>query len=109
MVDLYVGHHKERFHVHKAILCEKVPYFQHMFNGNFEDAKPNVAHFPEDDPEAFDLILRWIYWNNIELIPSVSSFLPKSPFWKSITFYILAEKLCLPKLQDHIMSNAFAY
>jgi hypothetical protein len=109
MVDLYVGPYNERLHVHKSLLCENVPYFHRMFNGSADEAKIQIANFPDDDPEAFDLILRWIYRDSFETIPSVSNFIRKSPLWKSITFYILAEKLCLPRLQDHIMSNVFVH
>ncbi|KAF7944761.1 uncharacterized protein EAE97_005394 [Botrytis byssoidea] len=69
MVDGHVGKDEGSGHflLHKSILCEKVPYFEEMFNGNFDESTTNnSADLPEYDPEAFNiLIISWIYSDQV--------------------------------------------
>jgi hypothetical protein len=32
-----------------------------MLNGNFKEASDNIAHFPEDDIDAWELLVQWLY------------------------------------------------
>ncbi|TGO61824.1 hypothetical protein BCON_0024g00240 [Botryotinia convoluta] len=59
MVDIHVGKDEGsgHFQLHKSILCEKVPYFEKTFNGNFVEGATNSATLPEDDPEAFNILV----------------------------------------------------
>lgn len=61
IVTLYVGTDEQKFIAYKDVLCNKVPYFDKMFNGGFEEANTLIARFPEDDPKPFDLMLGWVY------------------------------------------------
>lgn len=49
-VDIFVGPKKVHFHVHKDILCNRIPYFERVFRGSFEEASFNIATFPEGNP-----------------------------------------------------------
>lgn len=59
MVDIHVGEDEDsgHFKLHKSILCDKVPYFENMFNGNFIEGTTNSASLPEDDPEVFNMLV----------------------------------------------------
>jgi hypothetical protein len=108
MVNLYVGPQKDQFHVHKEILCKKIPYFEKMFKGGFKEATEDQATFPEDLAESFDLLLGWVYHNSIR--PPVTSRVEGTTntsvqSWSATNFYVLAEKLCLPGLQDQIVNE----
>jgi hypothetical protein len=62
MVNIYVGPEKEHFHVQRAAICGKIPYFEKMFkDGGFAESYTKSATFPEDDPESVDLLLGWVY------------------------------------------------
>jgi hypothetical protein len=65
MVDLYIGPDKVHFSVHKELLCNKIPYFDKMFKGQFEEGAINSATFPEDAPDSFDLLVEWVYSGSI--------------------------------------------
>ncbi|PQE23545.1 BTB POZ domain-containing protein [Rutstroemia sp. NJR-2017a BVV2] len=95
IVDLHVGPASKGklFKVHKKLLCDKIPYFSKMFMSGFAEAKNNYASFPEDSVEAFDLLIEWVY----------TGVFPKVENWNFLSFYTLAEKLCLPQLQDTAM------
>lgn len=57
MVTLKVGLEEKTFTVHKKLLCDKVPYFEKMFGGPWVEAVANVATFPEDRVESFDVLI----------------------------------------------------
>jgi len=43
MVDIYVGPTERRFHIHKDLLCSRVPYFEKMFKeGGFIESTSQV-------------------------------------------------------------------
>ncbi|TGO48339.1 hypothetical protein BCON_0243g00110 [Botryotinia convoluta] len=98
MVDLIVGPEKAVFRVNKSLLCNQIPYFDKMFNGGFKEATDGLASFPEDFPEAFDILIQWIYsgrlrWFDIGTAAAGAS-------WDFLKFYCLAEKICLTQLAD---------
>ncbi|TGO34766.1 hypothetical protein BHYA_0183g00180 [Botrytis hyacinthi] len=101
MVDLIVGPEEALFRVHKSFLCNKIPYFDRMFNGGFIEAKENSAKFPEDGPESFDILIEWVYSGYIRFYEVGVSDSPES--WNFIRFYALAEKLGLTQLEDHAL------
>ncbi|KAF7944818.1 uncharacterized protein EAE97_005451 [Botrytis byssoidea] len=82
MIDIYVGEEKILFRVYKDTLCNKIEFFDRMFNGKFKEANENAAVLPEDDPEAFDMLI----------------------FRKKLHLWVLADKLCLANLQDYVMN-----
>jgi hypothetical protein len=109
MVDLYVGPQRDCFHVHKEVLCKKIPYFEMSFNGGFKEAT-----FPEDDTDSFDLLLGWVYRDSIRPLVVLRREGPKEKessiqSWNSTKFYMLAAKLCLPDLQDQIVNIYIDY
>jgi hypothetical protein len=85
-----------------------------MFNGGFGEARTLSASFPEDYPECSDLLLAWVYASQLRPITiarkeekaetTVSYFA-----WLVVPTYLLAEKICLPNLQDEIMSAFLVY
>ena len=117
MVDIYVGPAKVLFRLYKSKVCAKIPYFDKMFNGNFNEASSNIAHLPEDEPEAFDLLAEWAN----HPMPTKSSRRIRDlvtvkdqngqdiDSWDAVGFYGLTEKFCLPELQDIIMDMLIKY
>ncbi|PQE19094.1 BTB POZ domain-containing protein [Rutstroemia sp. NJR-2017a BBW] len=105
-VDLHVGPASggKVFRVHKKILCDKIPYFSKMFNSGFAEAKDNSASFPEDRVDAFDHLLEWVYTGVLRRhIYELDGTQRRGENWNFLPFYMLAEKLCLPQLQDAAM------
>ncbi|KAI9646440.1 hypothetical protein NHQ30_004432 [Ciborinia camelliae] len=63
MVSIKVGEGFKavEFLVPKAPLCQRVAFFNAMFNnGWLEDLKGSCT-LPEDDPEAFSILLHWVF------------------------------------------------
>ncbi|KAM3068033.1 hypothetical protein ACMFMG_011081 [Clarireedia jacksonii] len=101
MVDLFVGPEKRHFRVHKTILCEKIPYFDKMFNGGFIEAKELEASFPDDLPQAFDIVVEWVYVGKLRHLSSKAT--PNFSSWNAFDVYMLADKLCLDVLKDAVI------
>jgi hypothetical protein len=117
MVEIYVGHSKKLFQLHKAQLCSPIPYSDKMFDGNFKEALNNVAYLEEDDPASLDLLAekanipmsskfpRWIR----ELTTVKNKEGKGVGSWDLVGFYSLAEKCCLPGVQDLIIDAVIQY
>lgn len=73
MVTLKVGKNKKAFAVHKKLLCEKIPYFEKMFQGLWIEASGNIATFPEDEVECFDVLIGWLYSGALRLVTEIVS------------------------------------
>jgi hypothetical protein len=102
---LFVGPEATLFRVHKKILCDKVPYFDKMFNGGFLEATEMKAILPEDDPVVYGLLLEWVYsgcYAKLDIKDHTSS---SGPFIERIKLYAFAEKICLVPLMDYTMTT----
>ncbi|ESZ89668.1 hypothetical protein SBOR_9946 [Sclerotinia borealis F-4128] len=90
------GTNKVKFAIRRKILCARVPFFKCMFMGDFAEATTQSAALPEDDPDAFRLLLTWLYTGSIasENFPDDSFLIPLS------TLFILAEKYNVSALMD---------
>lgn len=128
VVNFSVGPDEIHFAVHKHLLCDRVPYFQSMLHeSSFKGSISNPAVFPEDDVEAFDILLTCVYSGKVRAVECTiadgrisqevqtvietaqTSAAPGAPIplitWSPISAYSLAEKLCLPELMDRIMDR----
>ncbi|KAL2061898.1 hypothetical protein VTL71DRAFT_7276 [Oculimacula yallundae] len=54
------GDAAEKIVFHKKILCQRVEYFNKMFNGSYVEGNSQTAHLPEDDLDAFKLLARFM-------------------------------------------------
>ncbi|KFY24129.1 hypothetical protein V493_05412 [Pseudogymnoascus sp. VKM F-4281 (FW-2241)] len=65
IVTVYVGPREKRYSVHKALLTSQSEYFEKALNGNFKEADEQTIRLPEDSPDAFELLIGWLYQNQI--------------------------------------------
>lgn len=61
IVDIFVGHERVRYRLHKKKLCRKIPYFDKILNGGFKEEKDGTAGISVDDTDTFDLMCGWVY------------------------------------------------
>ncbi len=109
-VDIYCGEgvEKTHFRIHKNVLCNKVPFFDKMFNSGFKESTDSMATLPEDDPKAFDVLLEWVYAGALRSIITWNDKEDEAPLHSNYNpseVYFLAEKLLLPALQDLVIDT----
>jgi len=56
-----VGKGNVLFQVHLRVLCDASPVFNAAFHGGFLEASNRSMDLPEDDPEAFERLVQWLY------------------------------------------------
>ncbi|KAK5077710.1 hypothetical protein LTR70_001986 [Exophiala xenobiotica] len=49
------------WHVHRAVLAPRCAFFDMVCSGEFAEAESQVVELPEDDPEAVDTMLQYLY------------------------------------------------
>lgn len=108
MVDIYVGTgaQKKQFHIHKALLCAKIPYFDKMFNSGFKEGMENSAQLPEDTPESFDVLQEWVYTGTLPKYCITRA--QEKHIVANFDFerlYALLDKLCLENLKDQVATD----
>ncbi|EXJ94636.1 hypothetical protein A1O1_03032, partial [Capronia coronata CBS 617.96] len=71
-----------------------VPLLQELSSSGMKEHHEKAVHLPEDDPEAFEVVAKWMYSNSVpnEFQPSVL-----------VHAYHLARKFCMTDLQNAVM------
>jgi len=95
-----VGTNERPFLVHKKTICDAVEPFGKMFRGGFAEASSHTATLPEDDPEAFGLLVEWVYKDQL---PQFGDDTVRRDCILRLKLYILAEKYGLIPLMDDSM------
>jgi hypothetical protein len=93
------GEAAKKFVLHKNFLVDKVAFFEKMFNSHFLESTTGTATLPEDSPEAFEVLVEWVYCSTLETLQG-------DPFQPDLAISIigLAEKYMLPELGDRAIT-----
>ncbi|KAF7929325.1 uncharacterized protein EAE98_005244 [Botrytis deweyae] len=98
LVTITIGKEKQKFTLHKQLLCESVDYFRGAFSvGGFQESHSSCMDMPEDDPEAFELFLHWLYRGEVRRATKLTDI---DQFLK---LYVFSEKLCLNEVANKTM------
>lgn len=99
IIEVVVGSSKEKFYVHKDVICAASPFFRRCLENDMKEASTSTVYLPEDNPEAFQCILKWVYSKVIETPKARESY-------NSMRLYeaqLLADKLCMEVLSNLLM------
>ena len=55
-----VGSEKQRFDIHKGLICSRSEFFKAAFTGNFKEVDGTIK-LPEQDPAIFKYFVYWLY------------------------------------------------
>lgn len=102
-VKVYVGPTSAPFLVHKDLLTCLVPFFKSAFNGAFLEASQGEIHLHDEMPTAFGIFLNWLYRGHKVLR------LPTDDIQPHIDLYVMAEKWCMPYLQNAVLDRIYAW
>ena len=71
-----VGPGKQRFDVHKALICSRSDFFKAALTGNFKEVDGTIK-LPEQDPATFKYFVHWLYTDGLRGLYYPQSFGPR--------------------------------
>lgn len=98
-MDIYVGASKRHWSIHRNLLCYHSTYFKdHIVEEDKQKAA--VVELLDDDPRAFELLVKWLYQGRIDDVSNM----PLEKKWDYADacqkLYVLCDKLILPQLKN---------
>ena len=99
VVKLVVGQQQQVFELDEELICKYCPFFNNAFSGSFLEAQTKVSTFPDDDPERFEELTRWLAG---EPVPS------SDQSWKSLSvMWLFANKYHIDQLQNAVIDSLY--
>jgi BTB/POZ domain len=106
-VRVSVGPAKASFSVHKNLVCKISPFFRGACNSLFKEALNDEIYLPEQDPEAFDIFLEWLYTRLIRFFPhplNEQDIAENNAWWILVTqMYVLAQYLQITSFGNDVI------
>lgn len=106
---IYVGPGREEFKLSKDLLCYVSPFFKAAFEGEFKEGQEQTMELLEDDVEAFDHVVSYMYRG---VIGSENLHQNQIAGWRpvvklSTVIYVLelAERLQVPDMKTAVLAN----
>ena len=69
-VDIFVGHERKQWSLHRNLLCHHSAYFETELFRHDEKIRhavqENELELPDDDPSGFELLVKWLYQGQLE-------------------------------------------
>jgi hypothetical protein len=100
--------------LNEELLCDRVPFFKGAFKSGWEEGKSKVMELPEDDPEAFGLLVDWVYKEQLKCKICPPPIFGRSAFPKKVDaahelqwlrLWVLADKFNLTGLGEAALSK----
>ena len=109
MVTLFVGPERAQFLVHKDVICQVSDFFTKAFNSEFSEAKTASMDLPEEDPNLFEVFVRWLYHPLIEDAKETHPDAEKKSHTLLVRLYLLADKYSIVTLKRSIIDHLVFY
>ncbi len=107
IVTLYVGAEKAIYHVHEKLLFDVSPVFKAGFSGEFAESDTRSMNLSDDDVDAVERMLQWLYTRQLELSDVVSEATPNDCYWELARLNTLADKYDIVALKNIIVDKLF--
>jgi hypothetical protein len=93
------GDNPAKFVVHKDFVCHYSPVFRAAFNSTFIEGQTQTYHLKDSLEKVVGLLVEWVYTKDI------SSSNDGDGYDNLVELWILADKLCIPELQNNIIDK----
>lgn len=107
MVKFEVGDTQSTFHVHLDHLCAASSYFTAAFTKDFLEAQGNFMKLPEDDPDIFELLVRWLYTKELAVPVTDTKEDCNEHYLQLCKLYVSADKYRILALKNYIVDYFF--
>lgn len=112
MVTIRVGIPSTDFLVHEEVLktATESHFLQVAFTNGFKETQTGILELPEDDPEAFRVLLNWVYVTATGFADCELRAFPECfRFSILVKLYVLASKYTMNALHDAIITHFWWY
>lgn len=96
-ISLVVGANRQRFEVQEDIICSRCPFFLNAFTGNFIESKTKTFTFPDDDPDQFAELCKWLESNSLYDVQAKPTWI-----WLART-WLFGDKYHIDELQNEVI------
>ncbi|KAI4743409.1 hypothetical protein E4T50_06207 [Aureobasidium sp. EXF-12298] len=103
MVSLLVGPNKEKYNLHKGLLCFYSDFFRAAFKGSFKEAEEGKIELPDVGTEVFEAFQVWLYSRSLRVSENHGDSSDRPPFLSFHTLahlWVLGDKYQIPLLQN---------
>ena len=109
IVTLVVGEAAILFNVHRDLLCNASPFFRSAFVGvgSFKETSEQSMTLADDDVDAFERLVHWIYVRKYPLSDVKTSGGCQMGYMQLAMLYVIAEKYGVTELKNDIIDKVF--
>ncbi|KAG9751661.1 hypothetical protein KCU73_g6289, partial [Aureobasidium melanogenum] len=98
IVTVEVGPQKQKFSIHKDLLCYYSDYFRGAFDGSFKEAVDGKIWLEKEDPAIFDIFNAFLYNRRLQDTNGLVG--PDLSFTTLIDLWIFGDQFVVPLLQN---------
>jgi hypothetical protein len=99
VVKLIVGQEQRVFELDQQLICTYCPFFSNAFSGSFLEAQTKTLTFPDDTPERFQELTKWLAG---EQVPN------SEQSWKALSvMWLFADKYHIDHLQNAVVDSLY--
>lgn len=106
-MTLFVGIDRIPYHVHQSILCDASKVFKAAFSGKFKESSNRSMSLPDDEIDAVERMIRWLYSEKIPLTNPISSETTSMCYWELAKLGTLADKYDITNLNNSIIDELY--
>lgn len=106
-VTLLVGPEELVYHVHQSILCNNSKVFKATFCGEFRESSNRSMSLPDDNIEAVERMIQWLYSAKLGLTSSISAEASGGFHWQLANLNTLADKYDILRLKNKIIDELY--
>lgn len=104
LIDIYVGEDARHWALHRNLLCYHSDFFEKPCVTDSK-AKNSKIELLNDDPRAFELLVKWLYQGRLDDVADM----PSDKKWEYADtcqrLYILCDRMNLPQLKNHAIDQ----
>ncbi|KAF2427244.1 hypothetical protein EJ08DRAFT_616112 [Tothia fuscella] len=107
IITLRIGQVLKEFALHKGLLCHHSLYFKTLSNGRWPQSDKAVLDLPDDDLEACESCLSWLYTRRLGFEVQATGdslearvIATREKFWRLCKVYVLGDMRGIPALQN---------
>lgn len=100
---MLVGLEEKPFYLHKSEICAVSNVFKAACTGPWKEAEENLVRLPEDDIEAFEDFVHWLYRTSVSFGLEEDS--DGDDFFRPVMAYILGDKLQATRFMNDTMTK----